>query len=94
MRLVTLADVRDAAERIAGKVVRTPLLPYRWAPAARPLWLKPENLQAVGAFKVRGAAHVVARMTQAQRSGGVVAYSSGNHAQAVEIGRASCRERV
>lgn len=83
MRLVTIADVHAAAERITGEVVRTPLLPYRWAQPARPLWLKPENLQAVGAFKVRGAAHVVARMTQAQRSLGVVAYSSGNHAQAV-----------
>jgi threonine dehydratase len=83
MRLVTIADVQAAAERIAGDVVRTPLLPYRWAQPTRPLWLKPENLQAIGAFKVRGAAHVVARMTRTQRSRGVVAYSSGNHAQAV-----------
>lgn len=83
MQLVTIEDIRAAADLIKGAVLRTPLLPCVWADRARPLWLKPENLQAVGAFKVRGARHAVARLSPAARARGVVAYSSGNHAQAV-----------
>ncbi len=83
VNLVTIEDIRAAAARIAGVVVRTPLLPCTWSAADSPLWLKPENLQAIGAFKIRGAYNAVARLTDAQRSMGVVAYSSGNHAQAV-----------
>jgi threo-3-hydroxy-L-aspartate ammonia-lyase len=80
--LVTLADIEAAAARVAGTAVRTPLLPCPWAPRS-PLWLKPENLQPIGAFKIRGAYNAVARLTDEQRARGVVAYSSGNHAQAV-----------
>lgn len=83
MRLVTLDDIRAAAERIRGSVVRTPLIPAPWGDPDRPLWLKPENLQAIGAFKVRGAFNAIARLDEATRASGVVAYSSGNHAQAV-----------
>jgi threonine dehydratase len=83
MRLVTIEDIRAAAGRMRGAVVRTPLLPCVWADAARPLWLKPESLQATGAFKVRGAHNALARLTPDARARGVVAYSSGNHAQAV-----------
>jgi threo-3-hydroxy-L-aspartate ammonia-lyase len=83
MRLVTIEDIRAAAGRVRGAVVRTPLLPCVWAHAARPLWLKPESLQATGAFKVRGAHNALALLTPEVRARGVVAYSSGNHAQAV-----------
>lgn len=83
MNLITVEDVTAAAERIAGTAVRTPLLPGAWADPHRPLWLKPENLQPVGAFKIRGAANAVARIPASERARGVVAYSSGNHAQAV-----------
>ncbi len=83
VNLVTLADVEAAAARISGTAVRTPLLPCPWSTPDRPLWLKPENLQPVGAFKIRGAYNAVANLTDEQRSRGVVAYSSGNHAQAV-----------
>jgi threonine dehydratase len=83
MQLVTIEDIRAAAERVVGTVVRTPLLPSVWADEDRPLWLKPENLQAIGAFKVRGAFNALARLTPDARARGVVAYSSGNHAQAV-----------
>ena len=83
MQLVTVDDIRAAADRIRGSVVRTPLLPAPWADPARPLWLKPENLQAIGAFKVRGAFNAIERLDEATRARGVVAYSSGNHAQAV-----------
>lgn len=77
--LVTLADIRDAAERIAGHAVRTPLLPSPWPG----LWLKPEGLQPVGAFKIRGAMTAMSRLSPEVRARGVIAHSSGNHAQAV-----------
>jgi threonine dehydratase len=79
--LVTIDEIRAAAEMIRGTAVRTPLLPCTWAEAGRPLWLKPENLQPVGAFKIRGAYHAIARL--GPDVGGVVTYSSGNHGQAV-----------
>ncbi|WP_104477848.1 threonine/serine dehydratase [Actinokineospora auranticolor] len=81
MNLVTVDDITAAAGRIAGTAVRTPLVPCGWAD--RPLWIKPESLQPVGSFKIRGAFNAVARIEDAQRAKGVVAYSSGNHAQAV-----------
>ncbi|HYO01131.1 MAG TPA: threonine/serine dehydratase [Mycobacterium sp.] len=91
MRLVTIDDIRAAAERIRGSVVRTPLIPAPWGDPERPLWLKPENLQAIGAFKVRGAFNAIARLDDAARARGVVAYSSGNHAQAVAYAAATFR---
>nr|BFE46775.1 threonine/serine dehydratase [Saccharothrix mutabilis subsp. capreolus] len=78
MRLVTIDDIRSAAAVLDGVVVRTPLLRFDDG-----LWLKPESLQAVGAFKVRGAYHALSRLAPDVRARGVVAYSSGNHAQAV-----------
>jgi threonine dehydratase len=83
VNLVTLEEIRAAAEAIRGTAVRTPLLPCPWAPADRPLWLKPENLQPIGAFKIRGAYTAIAGLPAEARARGVVAYSSGNHAQAV-----------
>jgi threonine dehydratase len=81
MQLVTRADIVAAANRIDGAVLRTPLVPTTLR--GRQLWLKPENLQAIGAFKVRGATNVLAQLPAEARERGVVAYSSGNHAQAV-----------
>jgi len=89
MHLVTIDDIRAAADRIRGSVVRTPLLPAPWGDPARPLWIKPENLQATGAFKVRGAFNAIGRLDEAARARGVVAYSSGNHAQAVAYAAAA-----
>jgi threo-3-hydroxy-L-aspartate ammonia-lyase len=77
-RLVTLDEIRQAAARIRGVALRTPLL--RWDERT---WLKPESLQPVGAFKIRGAYNAIAGLTDAERARGVVTYSSGNHAQAV-----------
>ena len=73
--MISLDDIRAAATVIAPHVVRTPLLPFESS------WLKPESLQPIGAFKLRGALNALARLEN--RSNGVVAYSSGNHAQAV-----------
>ena len=81
--LVTLSDIQAAATRIRGLVVRTPLLPCVWVDPGRPLFLKPESLQATGAFKLRGASNALALLDAGQRARGVVAQSSGNHAQAV-----------
>lgn len=81
MQLVTVDDIRAAARRINGSVVRTPLVPAPWA--GDDVWLKPESLQAIGAFKVRGAFNALASLDDTTRARGVVAYSSGNHAQAV-----------
>lgn len=84
MRLVSVDEVRAAAERIRGVAVRTPLLACPWAERpSRELWLKPENLQPIGAFKVRGAWNALAVLPESERAAGVVAFSSGNHAQAV-----------
>jgi threonine dehydratase len=83
MQFVTIDDIRAAADRIRDCVVRTPLLATDWGDPDRPLWIKPENLQAIGAFKVRGAFNAIGRLDEATRARGVVAYSSGNHAQAV-----------
>ncbi|MFY1673834.1 threonine ammonia-lyase [Plantactinospora sp. WMMB334] len=80
MDLVTVENVRTAAGDLAGVVLRTPLLPSRWDDR---LWLKPESLQPVGSFKLRGATHAVARLDAPQRARGVVTHSSGNHGQAL-----------
>lgn len=83
MELVTVEDIRAAADNLAGIAVRTPLLPQTWGTPERPLSLKPENLQPVGAFKIRGAYHAIASLPDEVRRGGVVTHSSGNHGQAV-----------
>lgn len=78
LELVTIDEIREAAARIRGAAVRTPLL--RWDDTT---WLKPESLQPVGAFKMRGAYNAIASLSDEERGRGVVTYSSGNHAQAV-----------
>lgn len=85
--LVSLDDIRRAAAALRGIAVRTPLLPSE-ALEARfgvPVFLKPEMLQRGGAFKFRGAYWFVSQLTDAQRSRGLVAPSSGNHGQAVAL---------
>ena len=84
MELVTIDDIRTAARQVASHVVRTPLLEASWGDPDRPLWVKPESLQTIGAFKVRGAFNAIgALIAGSDPVSGVVAYSSGNHAQAV-----------
>jgi threo-3-hydroxy-L-aspartate ammonia-lyase len=78
--LVTLDQLREAHKRVAGIAVRTPLLPAAWAGN---LWLKAESLQPIGAFKIRGAYAKMSALSDAERRRGVIAPSSGNHAQAV-----------
>ena len=82
---VTYDEVVTAAGRIAGVAVRTPLLRSDALDAATGarIFLKPENLQRTGSFKFRGAYNRISRLTNEERTRGVVAYSSGNHAQGV-----------
>lgn len=82
---VTLAEVRAAAARIKGAVLRTPALPSAMLSRATgaDITLKLDNLQATGAFKERGAANRIALLSPREREAGVIAMSAGNHAQAV-----------
>ena len=83
--LPTIAEVRRAAERIAGHAVRTPLVsnPFLDEQVGGRVLLKCENLQRTGSFKFRGAYNALAAMGRDRREHGVVALSSGNHAQGV-----------
>ena len=72
-----------AASRVAGLVTRTPLLPFEWE--GRRLWVKAECLQQSGSFKLRGATNRLLLLSEEERRRGVVAFSSGNHAQGVAI---------
>ena len=80
--LTSLAGIESAAARIHTIVNRTPLVDVSWQ-AGHPLWLKCENLQVGGAFKIRGAFNMIANLPDEARRRGVITYSSGNHAQAV-----------
>jgi threonine dehydratase len=85
--LVALDDIAQAAAALEGVAVRTPLLPVDALAdlAGAPIWIKPEMLQRGGAFKFRGAYYFLSRMEPARRARGVIAPSSGNHAQAVAL---------
>jgi threonine dehydratase len=82
--LVTLADLRAAADRIRASARRTPVIDVSHL-AGRSLWLKCEHHQPAGAFKIRGASNMVASLDKDALSRGVVTYSSGNHGQAVAL---------
>ena len=85
MHTASFSGVQDAARRIAGHAVRTPLIesPALNERAGGRVLMKAETLQRAGAFKFRGAYNRISRLSEAERARGVVAYSSGNHAQAV-----------
>ena len=78
--LVRLDTIREAATRIAGIAVKTPLIR---APFPGETWLKAESLQPIGAFKIRGAANKILQLSPEEIRRGVITYSSGNHAQGV-----------
>ena len=81
--LLTLADVRAAAERISDSIVRTPTLYSKTLSmiAGAEIWLKFENLQFTAAYKERGALNALLQLSDEQKSRGVIAASAGNHAQ-------------
>jgi threonine dehydratase len=86
--MVTLDDIYEAQARLRGVTVRTGLIQASLGeggagPDRRKLYLKPENLQPIGAFKLRGAYNKIASLSPEERSLGVITYSSGNHGQGV-----------
>jgi threonine dehydratase len=97
MTFVSLADVEAASRRIRPLARVTPLIEVRWpslaeasegkagSSVASQLWLKCENLQPMGAFKIRGALNMLSQLPREQLTRGVIAYSSGNHGQAVAL---------
>jgi threo-3-hydroxy-L-aspartate ammonia-lyase len=87
LNLPTYADVEAAAARLHGVAHRTPVLTSRTANArsGAQLFFKAENLQRGGSFKFRGACNAIARLDEARRKAGVVAFSSGNHAQGIAL---------
>src|SRR5438105_11864351 len=93
---VTFADVRQAAERLRGIVHRTPVASSAALDrlAGNTLHLKCENLQRVGAFKFRGAFNALSQLSDDERRRGVVAFSSGNHAQGVALAARLLRIRA
>ena len=84
---VSYADVAAAADRLDGVATRTPVMTSRTVDArtGATAFFKCENFQRVGAFKFRGGYNALAQFSAAQRERGVVAYSSGNHAQAIAL---------
>ncbi len=84
---VTFADVKAAADRIAGHALRTPVMRSRSVDerTGATVHFKCENLQRMGAFKFRGAFNALSRLSPEARARGVIAFSSGNHAQAVAL---------
>jgi threonine dehydratase len=86
--MLTLSDIQLAQQRLCGIAVRTPLIAYFPAatepgPPRGQLFFKPESLQPIGSFKLRGAYNKIASLTDEERRRGVISYSSGNHAQGV-----------
>jgi threonine dehydratase len=80
---VTLAAIEDARRRIAGSALRTPLVRLNVSDAPADVYLKLENLQPIGSFKIRGAANALARLSAEQLRRGVLTASAGNMAQGV-----------
>ncbi len=85
--MVELDDIRDAHQRIRDRIVRTPVMTSTTLDriSGCQVYLKCENFQRAGAFKFRGALNTVSQLSQAERERGVIAHSSGNHAQALSL---------
>ena len=81
--MITLDDIRAAQKRLDGVVVKTGLVPWSDSAEGEQWYLKPEGLQPIGAFKLRGGYNKIATLSDEERSRGVIAFSSGNHAQGV-----------
>lgn len=91
LRLPTIQDVWRAQEVVRPHIYHTPLLPSRTLGqmSGAKVYLKAENLQRSGSFKVRGATYKLSRLSEAERARGVIAASAGNHAQGVAIAAAA-----
>src|SRR5256885_14075957 len=83
VRPIELSEIREACKRIAGTIVRTPLIRLELGPDQPDIRLKLENLQPINAYKLRGAANAVAMLPQSERKRGVWTISAGNAGQGV-----------
>src|SRR6187402_2396956 len=83
VRPIEFDDIKAARERIAGTIVRTPLVRLELGPEFPEIWLKLENLQPINAYKLRGAANAVAMLGESERKRGVWTVSAGNAGQGV-----------
>src|SRR5207244_10197942 len=83
IRPIELAEVQEARKRIAGTIVRTPLIRLELGPEFPDIRIKLENLQPINAYKLRGAANAVAMLSEADRKRGVWTISAGNAGQGV-----------
>jgi len=92
--MVCLDDIRAAQTLLHGIAVRTPLFEWTSPTDHRKLFLKLENQQPIGAFKLRGAYNKVASLSEEERQRGVISYSSGNHAQGVAYAARALRAKV
>jgi threonine dehydratase len=87
MSNIEIDDVVEARSTLEGKAVVTPVLAFHnvSTPGGNPIYIKAENVQPSGSFKIRGASYRISRLNVQQRKAGVIAYSTGNHAQAVAL---------
>jgi len=93
--MIALPDIRSAQSRLQGVATRTRLIQFHLSePNGRRLYLKPENQQPIGAFKLRGAYNKIASLTDEERARGVISYSSGNHAQGVAYAARALRVKA
>jgi len=81
--MITLSDIHSARTRLHGITIHTRLIEFHHGDPIRRLFLKPENQQPIGAFKLRGAYNKIASLSDDEKKRGVISYSSGNHAQGV-----------
>lgn len=84
---IPIDEIRKAKEVLSGKIFDSPILPVydAYTPGGSPIYIKAENLQPSGSFKIRGAVFAISKLTDSQKRSGVIAYSTGNHAQAVAL---------
>ena len=95
MPMISLNDIHEAQARLRGIAVRTRLIEFSHHESdARRLFLKPENQQPIGAFKLRGAYNKIASLSEADRKRGVITYSSGNHGQGVAYAARSLKVKA
>lgn len=94
--MLNIETIRAAQERIARRIHRTPVITSRQfnEAAGKEVFFKCENLQRAGAFKIRGATNKIQSLTPAEKQQGIVAFSSGNHAQAVALAGREAGVRV
>src|ERR1044071_8189835 len=94
--MLNIQSIREARERISPRIHRTPVITSRQfnEVAGKEVFFKCENFQRAGAFKIRGATNKIRSLTTAQKQQGIVAFSSGNHAQAVAVAGREAGVRV